>query len=154
MSDDAALAERLFGSVESVTKAYESGLRGAYEKLSDTTGHGTDVTDGLIADAALFFADAEIAREAPQINAGIARHLAAPASAEQVQEWATESRSTLREQYGAAEAQKRLAAVQKFIADRPQMAERLNRSGYAWHPDLVTALAANVHKLRAEPRKR
>jgi hypothetical protein len=147
-------AERLFGSRESLRTDYGPALKDSLDRLSDSTGATPEQLQGHLDAVAEVFSDARInSREASGLHSLLVSHLSAPVDDATVQQWETESRRELREQYGD-DAGRRLAAAQKFVAARPDLQRTLDETGLGSHPRVILALAEKANGMRMVPRKR
>ncbi|MEZ5566498.1 MAG: hypothetical protein R3F24_13795 [Gammaproteobacteria bacterium] len=85
--------------------------------------------------------------EAGSIHDVIVQHLQKPASQEQIQKWNTEVEADGRYSWGAREYEQRVALVQQFLAKRPELRDRLARTGALAHPKVFRAALSAAHSL-------
>lgn len=152
---DADMASALFRDPDVVTKSYAPVLRTSADRLRDATGMSESEVNTHLQDVATFFDDAGITNDAAaSLHSIMVHHLTNPVEDGTFDEWQTESRRLLREQYGAADADRRLNAVRAFVDARPTLKGKLNQSGVGSHPRLVLALAERVQYLKPPRGKR
>lgn len=149
------VAETLYGSPEALETAYGPALKDTLDLWRDRTGAEPAQVETELREATLTFHEARIpSSDAARIYGAMMHADAQPADEATTQEWATESRRLLRERYGPEEAERRLAAAQEFIRNRPTLAKRLAASGAGSHPEVVLPLAERARDLRMKPRPR
>lgn len=150
---DAALSHVLYGDTQPIVSTYLPVLRPSLDSLRDATGMTAADAERHVTEMALAFDDAGIGTdEAASIHSHIVHHLNTPVDDATYQEWQTEARRMVREQYGS-DADRRLQAATAFVKSRPAFARALEESGIGSHPKLVLALVERANHLKP-PRKR
>jgi hypothetical protein len=144
-------AEVFYGSDESVLSNYKYSLADDVNLLRDRRGMSEAETDALMLESAHFFSGANIKSDfASRIQGQIVKNLHAPPSEEEVEQWATESRSQLRQRY--PDADERMKRAGEYLASFPALKKQLEESGMASHKDVVLELADRAYQLR--PRRK
>ncbi len=148
-------AHRMYSGTEALLTAYGPAIQDSANRLRDATGMDDSAYQAHVGDMAHAFHDAGIDQvEGSTLHSLLVNHSLEPATQEQVQGWTIDARRELRERYGPADADRRLAAAAQFIKARPELASRLTASGVGSHPRLVLALAERANNLRMTPTKR
>ena len=147
--------DAFYGSDESVLGSFKPQVADAINSYRDATGMSSEAGDALALELAHAVSDAKLDPYiGPRIVSNLLHYLNNPADDATRQQWTTESRQRMRQQYGEEGAEQRMAVAREFIAARPDLREMLNESGYGSHPDVVLAIAAEAHRLRVKPRQR
>jgi hypothetical protein len=154
MSDDHELAERLYGSADSIRRAYVPTLRASIDRLADREGLDEVAKMAHLDAWGQAFHDAGVD---PSTGAGVhswvAHYVARPADEATQQAWEEESRRNVRLQYGA-DGEQRMAKVREFVKARPALSDALHRSGAGSSWNVLGPLVERAHSLRVTPRKR
>ena len=92
-------------------------------------------------------------REAPQYFALYRQAVLEPPSEQVLQHWRIESMRAVTEQYGAQEAQRRIARVQEYLNNNSTLREELNATGLGNHPRIVKAFCEQADRLQIPQQK-
>ena len=147
-ANDEELAAKLYDA----PGMYKSSLADGFNRLRDASGMSAEDADTWSAALAEDFASGGIpTTEAQRLHAQIVRRQINPPTEDDIFEWETETRRTMRERYGA-KAEDNLATVREFIAERPALWTLLERTGLTMHPETVLGLVERANTLAAQNR--
>ena len=145
-----ALAAKWYGKPQSVAAVYRTTLGDSMKRARDFYGYDSTAVEARLVEDAEFFDAAQLMNGAAKLHALMVRHEITPADQATREAWSAETWGQLRDSYGD-DAERRVATVNAFIRERPEVAQRLVASGMDQNPELVLALVENAHNLRITP---
>lgn len=161
MSERPDTASLFYGDDAPVLSRYRPAIDDSLGLVSDVAGWTEQERTAHTLSLSHAFNDAKLsAGEASIVASNIAQYSKAAPDEETVRGWEIESRRALREQYGTAEGDRRLALAAEFVANRPELRELLNQTGVGSHPKVVRMIAEKAgaaysqYTLRVQPTQR
>lgn len=127
-------------------KLYDETMRPGLTEVADMDSNTPEETEAIRATlAGEFHALALTPPEARTLLDSMVKLSKEPATPEQRNAWAEETRRAMRQQYGAA-APERLAAARALVAKTPALRDALNESGLGNRTDIVMMLAERAYR--------
>lgn len=142
------VADLFYGSTESAVATYAPQLRDQIEVLASHMGASPEQRTQMETNASELFYDARLTTdEATALHTMFVTHAKAPADESTRNGWAADTMTQLQQRYGDS-ADSRLAIAQRFVQERPELAQILASTGLGSHPDVVLKLVEKSHHLR------